>query len=60
MGVKLGEEVGYTIRFEDLTNAVGPLVYLIRLQLLLPRFFTFFPSNFFFTQEVAFRLMRDV
>jgi len=23
MGVKLGEEVGYTIRFEDQTNPVG-------------------------------------
>lgn len=26
MGVKLGEEVGYTIRFEDVTDAVGFLL----------------------------------
>ena len=26
MGVKLGEEVGYTIRFEDLTNPVRPFL----------------------------------
>lgn len=27
MGVKLGEEVGYTIRFEDLTNTVRPFTF---------------------------------
>lgn len=27
MGVKLGEEVGYTIRFEDFTNPVGTSVF---------------------------------
>ena len=27
MGVKLGEEVGYTIRFEDVTNTVRFLCY---------------------------------
>lgn len=26
MGVKLGEEVGYTIRFEDITNTVITLL----------------------------------
>ena len=29
MGVKLGEEVGYTIRFEDVTNPVGTSVFVL-------------------------------
>lgn len=29
MGVKLGEEVGYTIRFEDLTNPVRQFNYFL-------------------------------
>lgn len=29
MDVKLGEEVGYTIRFEDRTNPVGPQPYFL-------------------------------
>lgn len=27
MDVKLGEEVGYTVRFDDQTNPVGPLSF---------------------------------
>lgn len=26
MGVKLGEEVGYTIRFEDVTSTMRPII----------------------------------
>lgn len=33
MGIKLGEEVGYTIRFEDLTNTVRPFYFLFKLSL---------------------------
>ena len=31
MGVKLGEEVGYTIRFEDVTKPVSISVYFFEL-----------------------------
>lgn len=35
MGVKLGEEVGYTIRFEDLTNPVRPFLLYSSISLIL-------------------------
>lgn len=41
LGVKLGEEVGYTIRFEDLTN---PVYFLLLLHHIF--FFFFFPFEF--------------